>query len=141
MPFVIDTASDATVIPRRHLPRGAFPPENAIGDAIDIIGVVGASINGRRYRATLSLSAPNGPPPLVFKGLEVLIVDRWNGDCATLGLDALRQIVFVSDGQHICLWRPTDVGVCIEPPDERPPDDTDEPVRTRVVTAGDSSPG
>jgi hypothetical protein len=49
MPFLIDTASEATIIPRHFLRPGAFE-KNAVGPS-DVGGISGNRIFGKRFRA------------------------------------------------------------------------------------------
>jgi len=97
LPFVIDTGSPFTMIP-----RGLLQQEDAFrGDTFDVHtfrDVSGHVIVGRRFKATLSLN-PYQPTcrPLMFTDLKVFVTDpvpETNRPLRTglLGLDALRQL-------------------------------------------------
>ena len=106
LPFVIDTGTDITIIPRkgRILESGAFPLGEALGES-QVRGLTGRTIVGRRFRAAFSIvSRQTGIDPLIFSELNPIIVDYWEDDYGMLGLDALRQVVMVSDREHISLW-------------------------------------
>ena len=110
VPFVIDTGSDVTIIPRRLVggsnassASNAFQ-QKAIGDYY-VQGLTGKVVVGRRYRASLFVPLPRQDvSPLSFGEVKLVVVEEWMGKYAVLGLDALRQVVMVSDRDHISLW-------------------------------------
>jgi hypothetical protein len=104
LPFVIDTGTDVTIIPRRLIPSHSFPPQRSLG-AYEVHGMGGGVIVGLRYRAVASI-APQGPstPPLAFGELKPIVVDHWSQPYGMLGLDALRRVVMIADNKHVSFW-------------------------------------
>jgi hypothetical protein len=105
LPFVIDTGTDVTIIPRKLLKRAyAFPPSKTLGQ-YKVEGLTGKVVVGLRFRAAVAIVPHRpGPDPLRFDELKPIIVDDWKDKYGMLGLDALRQVMMVSDRDHICLW-------------------------------------
>lgn len=106
LPFVIDTGTSLTIIPRDLLqhPR-AF--RAGPRDLYQVNGVSGSPIFGHKFPAALSLS-PNRSEcsPLLFRDMEVFIPDACNAcriQMGLLGLDALRQVETVFDASHVTL--------------------------------------
>jgi hypothetical protein len=46
----------------------------------------------------------SSPPPLCFGILQPFVLDNWPWDYGILGLDALWQVVMISDSDHVCLY-------------------------------------
>ena len=109
LPFIIDTGSDVTIIPRKLLEPRAFPKREAIAER-GVIGVTGKVVTGLRFKAAIAISKlPSGPSSFSFPPLQPVIVDNWESDCGVLGLDALRKVVMVSDQNYVSFWPlPTD---------------------------------
>lgn len=109
--FLIDTGSPYTIIPRQLLQPDPswgepFLPSRALGP-FTVGGIGGGSTRGYRFHARISLYWPRRDPrPFSFDKLEVIVVDSWKDNYGILGLDALRQVVIVSDSNHLCLWPP-----------------------------------
>lgn len=105
LPFVIDTATDVTIIPRKLLSRSnTFPPSRAIGP-YSVKGLTGKTVIGLRFRAAVAIAPRRpGPTPLGFGKLKPIVVDDWKENYGMLGLDALRRVVMVSDSDHVCFW-------------------------------------
>jgi hypothetical protein len=107
LPFVIDTGTSLTIIPRdllRHPKAFRAGPR----DLCQVNGVNGDPIFGRKFPVALSLS-PNRSecPPLIFRDIEVFIPDAANAcriQTGLLGLDALRQVVTVFEASHVTFW-------------------------------------
>ena len=112
VPFVIDTGADVTIIPRRLMSRpDAFQTAKAIGP-YQVKGLTGKVVIGRRFRASIFIPRlERDVTPLRFGVLKPVVVDDWEGDYGTLGLDALRRVVMVSDREHVSLW-PAPVSPC-----------------------------
>jgi hypothetical protein len=105
LPFVIDTGSDVTIIPRRLLNGpGAFHPSKTLGQ-YQVEGLVGGAVVGLRFRATVAI-VPLQPDlePICFNELKPIVINDWAGNYGVLGMDALRQVVMVSDGDYVSLW-------------------------------------
>jgi hypothetical protein len=106
IPFVIDTGTDVTIIPRKLVPEEAFPVDKAVKPyGVPVEGLTGWRVFGRTFSASLAIVSPE----LTFAGLgfgklTVVVVDSWEGDFAMLGLDALRRVVIVSDHEHVSFW-------------------------------------
>ncbi len=102
MPFLIDTASEATIIPRHFLRPGAF--ENSAVGPSAVEGIAGNRIFGKRFRAALHIPLlQHGPKPLNFGKLDVLVVNQ-HMDYGVLGLNALRRVLMVCDRDHVSFW-------------------------------------
>lgn len=112
VPFVIDTATDVTIIPRRLMSRpDAFQIGKALGP-YQVKGLTGKAVVGHRFRASMFIQPrQRGVTPLSFGVLKPIVVDDWEGDYGALGLDALRLVVMVSDRENVSLW-PGPVGPC-----------------------------
>jgi hypothetical protein len=109
MPFLIDTGSDATIIPRHFLRPGAFEKKSA--GPSDVKGISGNRIFGKRFRAAMHIPLlRHGPEPLSFGELEVMVVEQ-RMDYGVLGLNALRRVLMVSDREHVSFW-PSPTGTC-----------------------------
>lgn len=110
LPFVIDTGTDVTIIPRRLLTRhDVFPPSKALG-AYSVTGLTGRVVTGLRFRAAIAIASLRPePPPLSFGVMKPVVVDDWREDYGMLGLDVLLQVVMISDADQICLWPPVHV--------------------------------
>lgn len=107
LPFIIDTGSHATLVPRYLLTRNAFRCELAIRQRhVPVRGITGHVLFGHKFDAQLSIPPPSlGAAGFAFPTkVRIVIVERWEVDYAILGLNALRQIIMVSDPSHICLW-------------------------------------
>jgi len=106
IPFVIDTGTDVTIIPRNLVPRSAFPVQGAnTSYEVPVTGLTGRTLWARIYSASLAIVPPTTKfGGLGFNVLTIVVVDTWEGECAVLGLDALRQVVVVSDPKHITFW-------------------------------------
>ncbi|MCH8960652.1 MAG: hypothetical protein IH820_04845 [Bacteroidetes bacterium] len=105
LPFLVDTGSDVTLIPRTLVPSDAFPVEEALEPyEIPVEGLMGGSASGRIFSASLVIV----PPAARYRGLSfknsIVVVDSWRSKYAILGLDAIRQVVMVSDDQHVSFW-------------------------------------
>jgi hypothetical protein len=113
LPFVVDTGTDATIVPRKLLPDGLFPRSKAVsGTWIPVVGLAGGWIAGLPFAASLAISpqAP-GANGLSFGRLTVVVVDSWDQNYGMLGMDALRNVVTVFDRDHVCFWPvPTGAG-------------------------------
>lgn len=112
LPFLIDTGTDITIIPRRLLKSAnAFPPRKML-EEYSVEGLTGRVVVGHRFRAAMAVaSLRSEPPPLSFGVLKPVVVEEkdWPWDYGTLGLDALRRVVMISDADHVCFWpRPPD---------------------------------
>jgi hypothetical protein len=110
LPFVIDTGTDVTIIPRRLLrqPEGewAFQLGKTLSQ-YEVMGLTGRVVIGLRFRSTIALIGHQpGSAPLCLGELQPIVVadEDWDGDYGMLGLDALRQVIMVSDRDHISLW-------------------------------------
>jgi len=113
LPFVIDTGTDVTIIPRRLLDPGAFPRSKSLG-RYEVKGLAGGTVVGLRFRAAVSVALlRRGSDLLGFGKLTPIVVrdEDWEGDFGMLGLDALRKVVMVSDGDCVSLW-PKPRGPC-----------------------------
>jgi len=106
IPFVIDTGTDVTIIPRNLVPKAAFPTDKAVRPyTLTIIGFPDWIVFGRPFSANLAIVPPAAKyEGLGFKGITITVVDSWEGKYALLGLDALRQVVMVSDSDHVSFW-------------------------------------
>lgn len=114
LPFVIDTGTDVTIIPRRLLSPSAFPRSKSLGP-YDVTGLTGKTVVGLRFRAAVSVAQLQRSSDLLGFGKLTPIVVRdkdWEGDYGMLGLDALRKVVMVSDGDCVSLW-PKPRGPCL----------------------------
>jgi hypothetical protein len=106
IPFVIDSGTDVTIIPRKLVPSNAF----AIGKQylslpVPVSGLTGRTVWGRAYRAGLTIFPTKADHAgLRFETLTLLVVEDWESNYAMLGLDALRQVVMVSDGDYVSFW-------------------------------------
>lgn len=111
-PFVIDTATDVTIIPRRlMIGPDAFQTAKALGP-YRVKGLTGKVVVGQRFRASMFIPLrQRDETPLSFGVLKPVVVDEWEGDYGTLGLDALRRVVMVSDKDHVSLW-PAPISPC-----------------------------
>ena len=98
LPFVIDTGSPFTVIPRALLSSSAFQSQpGAVHYTIQ--DASGHPIVGRRFWVELSIR-PQDPTcnPLKFDRVNVFVPDAdVRLDWGLLGLDALRQVITVFD--------------------------------------------
>jgi len=102
MPFIIDTASEATIISRHFLRSGAF--EKSAAGPSDVEVLSGNRIFGKRFRAALHIPLlQHGPKPLTFGKLDVMVVNQ-RMDYGVLGLNALRRVLMVSDRDHVSFW-------------------------------------
>jgi hypothetical protein len=111
VPFIVDTGSDVTVIPRSLLDDGAFRPEPNKHYGIEGISG-GRMVVGHRFKASLSIPRRRrGPEPLKFVELRPMVVKNWPMSYGLLGLDALRQVLMVSDREHVSFW-PSTTGTC-----------------------------
>lgn len=104
IPFLIDTGAQATIVPRSILGRQrAFRSVRLPHVAVE--GVTGGIVIGYRQLVALALIPPQlGVEPVSFGELEVVVVEDWGSDYGILGLDALRGVVMVCDGEHVCFW-------------------------------------
>jgi hypothetical protein len=107
LPFVIDTGTDVTIIPRKILNCDyAFQGGHTLGQ-YEVAGVTGSPVVGLRFRVAMAITPRRkGDAPLSFREVSAIVVEdpKWVGDYALLGLDALRQVVMVCDHDHISLW-------------------------------------
>ncbi len=107
IPFVIDTATDVTIIPRTQV-GDAFQSRNAVPPyLVPVVGLTGRTVFGRAYSASLSIAPPSSDfESLSFGSLTVVVVDEtsWGYNYGMLGLDALRRVVMVSDADHVSFW-------------------------------------
>ena len=105
VPFVIDTGTDVTIVPRRLVSRPhAFQVKNSLGP-YKLQGLTGGGVVGLRFNAAMFLPLPQRDlPSLSFGRLKPVVVDHWKDDYGMLGLDALRRVVMVSDREHVSLW-------------------------------------
>jgi hypothetical protein len=102
--FVIDTGTNVTIIPRKLIEPRAFP-RSRMNVPCEVEGVTGKVVTGYRYLAAFAIpKLLSDPASLSFGMLKPIIVDHWESDYGMLGLDALRQVVMVSDQDHICFW-------------------------------------
>jgi len=103
LPFTLDTGTDRTIVPRRLLPDNSFNEafankKNGELVEIPIVGLTGGIILGLEYQAFLSIPPITQPyEALGFGRVNILIVDQWPWNYGMLGLDALRNVVMVSD--------------------------------------------
>lgn len=110
MPFLIDTGSDATIIPRHLLKAGAFEKKSVGPSKVE--GISGKRIFGQRFRAAMYIPLlQRGPEPLSFGKLEVMVVEQGAMNYGVLGLNALRRVLMVSDRDHVSFW-PSPTGTC-----------------------------
>ena len=105
VPFVVDTGTPITIIPRTLVEKEAF--KGRPSDIFDVTGISGRIVSGRRFVADLIL-CPRHPEcqPLQFSRLKVIVYDppadeRRRSHPALLGLDALRQVVTTFDRRGI----------------------------------------
>jgi hypothetical protein len=100
-PFLVDTGTPITVIPRPLVGDNAF--KGGTNDVHSVSRIGGDVLAGRRCRAALALIPPRPQcRPLQFANLNVIVCDApastWAlRDFGLLGLDALRQIVVTFD--------------------------------------------
>jgi len=106
IPFVIDTATDVTIIPRKLVPPNAFPVREAVKPYfVPVEGLTGRTVVGRTFSASLAIVPPAAKyGGLGFNILTIVVVDSWEGKYAMLGLDAIRRVVMVSDHDHVSFW-------------------------------------
>jgi hypothetical protein len=109
LPFVIDTGTDVTIIPRRLLrrPEGAWAFQ--VGKTLsqyEVVGLTGGAIVGLRFRSTIAIVSDQSGLVLSLGELQPIVVadEDWEENYGMLGLDALRQVVMVSDSEHISFW-------------------------------------
>lgn len=107
LPFVIDCAADVTIIPRKLLPRAVFPMERSVWPFwVPVTGLAGGERIGLSFDASIAIVAPEGRfGALSFGLLTVVVVNDWPEEHGTLGLDALRRVLTVSDSEHVSFWR------------------------------------
>jgi len=108
IPFIIDTGSDRTILPRKLLPPRAFPISCAERlYAEPVVHCTGGVVFGHAFSASLHILLRDTESiPLKFGILTVVVVDTWEGEYAVLGLDALRQVGMLSDDSGLSLWPP-----------------------------------
>ena len=106
LPFFIDTGADVTMIPRSLLKnhKNAFVP-TPDSQYLNVEGLTGRIIVGIKFPAVVSTPKIGMSPPITFGDqLEILIVEDLPGDLAVIGLDALRNVIMVSDDQYVTIW-------------------------------------
>ena len=105
IPFVIDTGTPVTIIPRTRLPPFAFRPTwNAI---YSMRGFDGPATPGLRFPALLSMAPRRSQcQTLTFDPIEVFIPDEaGHTQVGLLGLDALREVISIFDERRARLRR------------------------------------
>jgi hypothetical protein len=106
LPFIIDTGSPRTLVPRHLLPSYAFRPA-PLTDS-ELSDVSGTPIVGHVFDAALSLS-PRQPAcdALRFPRMPIFVAGaQCRIGTGLLGMDALRQIVTVADATQVCFYQP-----------------------------------
>jgi hypothetical protein len=109
LPFVIDTGTPLTVIPRSLLGGSAFESEpGAVHDTVQ--DASGHHILGRRFWVKLSIRPQHATcNPLEFDRVNVFVPDtdvRLN--LGLLGLDALRTVITVFDESRVIFRQASD---------------------------------
>ena len=110
LPFMVDTGTDRTIVPRNLLPSYSFAKAYAKKrdgalDWIPIEGLTGKRTSGLEYEAFLAIPPISQPyEALGFGKVNILVVDDWLWNYGMLGLDALRNVIMVCDEDNVCLW-------------------------------------
>lgn len=109
VPFLIDTGSQMTVLPRAAL-RGpsssaAFRvPRRRRMLTVQTPG--GPVALGESFTASLMLMPSGGVPECNLGEVPVTIAESWPEDFpAILGMDVLRKLIVIADANHVTLWQ------------------------------------
>jgi len=134
VPFVIDTGTDVSIVPRTLLGPESFRGKEL--EVHDLIGFAGTPFVARRYRAALAIAARRPEPASVcFGAVDIFVVDAWNFPHAALGLDALRRVVLISDSKQVSFWPASAISRAADARGETP--ETEELQQCDLATSAD----
>jgi hypothetical protein len=112
VPFLIDTGTDVTIIPRNLIPNNDFLRINAVKPyKVPVTGLTGKTVFGDTFNAHLSIVPfeKKGKHSLDLGEITIVIVNSWEDDKAVLGLDAIRRVLMISDSNNVYFWPPSKI--------------------------------
>jgi hypothetical protein len=108
IPFLIDSGSPVTIIPRALVPAHAFRRSTQVKCGAVFLKILGGSFCGHYFRASLAITTTRADiRPLSIGKMGVFVVEAMHTDYGILGLDAMRRVQVRFDAEIVSLWPAT----------------------------------
>lgn len=105
IPFLVDSRTGMTVIPRGLVPVSTFMPAEATQARHFRVPAFDPPTFGRKFLASISIRRHGSSvPPISIDNLPVIVAETYQQDYGILGLDALSRMRVVFDSEHVAFW-------------------------------------